>query len=101
MVPLLRNLSQELIDLADALVARDDHAVRDYFEVGEHERLRYENRNAVSSTIACVDDLTARAALLDVGRRGGAVTGHEAETNGHHTVRRIHVRVPNAQASDA
>lgn len=100
MVPLLRTMSQELTDLADALVARDDDAVRCYFEIGEHERLRYENRNAVSSTIACADDAASRAALLDIGARGGAVTGHEAEHGGQHTVRRIHVRVPKAETID-
>ena len=92
MVPLLRSMSSQLATLADELAAGDALAVHNYFAVGARERVRYENRNAVAHTIICDTDADARRVLLDIGARGGSVTGHE-RVDGR---RNIHVRVPDA-----
>ena len=95
MIPLLRSMSEQFASLAAELASGDATAVREYFLLGERERIRYENRTAVSHTIACADDADALDALFDIGARGGSVTGHEIvarEPAG--TQRRIHVRVP-------
>lgn len=89
--PVLRSAASELAALADAAEHGDDAALQSFFDHGGSARRRYEDRTASGATLAVGTDANAeRAALLDLGRRGGFVARIDRSV----TPTVLHTRVP-------